>query len=818
MTVKRYRRHPVNLRAALVAASGLALMAPVRHASAAPDLQWVFPAGGQRGATVTAEVHGTGLAHLSGVFLTGSGVSAEVLPGPATYYRDGKTHPLSLDQARLLKLTIAPDAALGSREIRVFEPGGISMRKIFRVGQWPEIEETEPNDTPEAAQVITPPVTINGQFQQPSDQDCYRLTCKAGQEVVCEVYSDRLLANIGESSPEGLLEILDPHGKLIAQNDGRFHWDAFLTFTAAEGGDYIVRFRDLLWRGSPSAVYRLTVGSMPYATTIFPTGVQRGQASPITFAGINLGAPAPLMVKALPSDTSDVLDASLPTPAGLTNPMRLRVDDCPQFVQQDPNDTPAQANRVTVPVGISGRLEHDGARAVYVFYAEAKQRLSFEVYSFRAGSPLDSYLTLTDSKGTILRENDDYNESDSLIDYTFPAAGDYLIQIRDVDDRGGPDFTYHLTISTPRPDFQLWASPDIVAAPLGGAAAIDVGLDRKWGFNEEVKVHVEGLPPGLRASSAIIAPGSDHVVIGVERVNSTAASISGPMSENGSAASGARPTTRQSPTNADMPGETPYVVRVVGDAEVGGQATSRTATALEAYLIQNRVLQRPVTAAVALESDASPFQLEASPAAIHLAQGAATDLSVHIIRRAGATGSLTLHVDGLPRGVSAEPVVAVADTAALVLKAADDAPASAVDMVVVGTQGRPDGRPGIVSPLIRMDVVTVPIFALTATPEAITLAPGQSFTLHAAIVRREGFTGTVDLAVHGLPAGITADPARIGENKDEATLILKAADQDPKAVSGARPARSCALTVQGTGALRSERQNIESGKISLTIE
>jgi hypothetical protein len=67
-----------------------------------------------------------------------------------------------------------------------------------------------------------------------------------------------------------------------------------------------------------------------------------------------------------------------------------------------------------------------------------------------------------------------------------------------------------------------------------------------------------------------------------------------------------------------------------------------------------------------------------------------------------------------------------------------------------------------------------PDMVVTATPEKVTLSPGQSVEIAVKITRKEGFKGKVPLVVLGLPDGISADAPEIAEDKSEGKITLKA--------------------------------------------
>src|SRR5262249_58680784 len=96
----------------------------------------------------------------------------------------------------------------------------------------------------------------------------------------CEVYAARL------GSPlDSLLEIMDPNGRVIAENDDTFGADSFVRFTAATDGKYQVRIRDANFKGGQAYVYRLTLTAGPYIDRVFPLGTKRGSKTRFQLSG-----------------------------------------------------------------------------------------------------------------------------------------------------------------------------------------------------------------------------------------------------------------------------------------------------------------------------------------------------------------------------------------------------------------------------------------------------------------------------------------------------------------------------------------------------
>ena len=95
----------------------------------------------------------------------------------------------------------------------------------------------------------------------------------------------------------------------------------------------------------------------------------------------------------------------------------------------------------------------------------------------------------------------------SLIHFTAPADGDYIVRLADVRGAGGDNFAYRLTVRAPRPDFRLTVNPRNPNVPVGGAIPITVTALRLDEFDGPIDVELLDLPPGLRATKGVIASG-----------------------------------------------------------------------------------------------------------------------------------------------------------------------------------------------------------------------------------------------------------------------------------------------------------------------
>jgi hypothetical protein len=571
----------------LLPAVGFALAAAMASMAAAqpspPHLAYVFPAGGQRGATFEVKVGGQFLTGAASAFISGNMVQVEMgeyvkpltpqqatqLRNRATELRNQPTSPAVqkelleirqklatfdrnmnpiLAETVTLKITIASTAALGKRELRLATPQGLSNPLVFCVGNLPEYHETEPQlilpqvpaaqpqpSAPRQDMQISLPATVNGRIKPaptppmggaqaftPGDVDRYRFHATRGQQLVAVVSARELIPYLADAVPgwfQATLVLYDSAGKELAYNDDyRFNPDPVIHYEIPRDGDYVIEIKDALYRGREDFVYRLTLGELPFVTSIFPLGGHAGGRTTVAISGWTLRTQTltmdnflkPRGIYPLPLTAGESILSSLP----------FAIDTISEVAEKEPNDTRETAQEVQLPVIINGRIDRPGDWDVFSFAGRAGQRIVAEVTARRLGSPLDSVLRLTDASGKQLAFNDDFDDkayglethhADSLLSATLPAAGTYYVHIGDIQHHGGPEYAYRLRISPPRPDFELRVVPSSVNLRGGANAPLTVYAIRRDGFAGEIDLTLKDAPPGFALSGGRIPANQDQV-------------------------------------------------------------------------------------------------------------------------------------------------------------------------------------------------------------------------------------------------------------------------------------------------------------------
>lgn len=147
-----------------------------------------------------------------------------------------------------------------------------------------------------------------------------------------------------------------------------------------------------------------------------------------------------------------IYGARLATTEGVSNVRLLMVDDLASVTDNGANKTVATAQELSLPVAVDGFCEAESFD-FYKFNAVAGQRVSLECVARRLGSQLDPVIRLLDSAGHELAYSDDEPGigADCRLAYRIKQTGMYFVEIRDIRYMGDANHRYHLRIG----DFPL---------------------------------------------------------------------------------------------------------------------------------------------------------------------------------------------------------------------------------------------------------------------------------------------------------------------------------------------------------------------------
>ena len=428
-----------------------------------PTLDYLFPAGGQRGTNVTISVGG------------------KLEPWPAKIWADTPGLEFKAGTNKnTFTVQIAKEVPLGVHLVRTYTADGASAPRWFVVGEQNELLEKEPNDNARQAQFIESlPVTVNGQLEKSGDVDSFAIKLAAGQWLVARVEA------YGIGSPmDPTLHLLDEHGVRIAFASDTQNADPLLAHHVERTGIYILQLvafahppqAAVNFTGGKATVYRLAISAGPVVPYEVPEAIRRGGKA--------------------------------------------------EVLEVEPNNTSAQAQPVTIPAVVKGQINPAGDEDRFVFMAKQGEQFDFQLHSARFGYPLDAVLRVEDKAGKQLARDDDSGGSqDPQLVWTAPTAGPYVVAVSDLSQKGGSDFVYWLEMKPLVPDFKVSIDNHAYRIEAGKTNEIKLTVTRLHGHKASLAVTLAGLPEGVTAKVAEIpAAGGEVKVILTATAEAKAAS------------------------------------------------------------------------------------------------------------------------------------------------------------------------------------------------------------------------------------------------------------------------------------------------------
>jgi hypothetical protein len=731
-----------------------------------PSLSKIWPVGMERGTTATFSLDGRNLSGAKAVIFDAPGITAKItqitdLPKEqaSKKFSTAAAVPLAPKQSAVMEITVAKDVPPDVYRFRVQTPLGTTNMIPLAIGSLPEVK-TEKSENMAPSQPAVLPATLVGTITAPGDSDRYQFDGKAGADMVFEVVASKLGSRL-----ESLLTLSDSSGRVLAEAGKHDNTpDAALIYRLPQDGKYTLTISDREGSGGMEDYYRVDAGALPYITRYFPLGVRAGETTSVAVEGVNLGGARELKIEA-PKQAGNwkTIPIALKENVALPlNKVRLVVGDLPEIAEQEPNNSPAQAQPVTLPVTINGHID-SGAKPggasdedYFRFHAAKGQQLTIDVEAARVGSPLDSVIEVLDAQGnaipratirclnqttTTLADRDSRTTGERLTSTTGLRVNDYLMI--------GDELNQLAYISDqPDADVELKGINDMRVAFLGTSPvvhAVNTPVYRAQILPPDAEFPPNGLPvfhltwrnddggPGYAADSRI-----DFVA----------------------------------------PSDGEYILHLKDVRGMGGPDF--------AYRLSIR-------------ETVPDYQLAALPENPNIPKGGRIPLTVSADRLQGYEGPIEIEVKGLPAGVTAGPakISAGEDSTVVVLSASADASvdASPGTMEIVGhatINGRDVARSANLNPTLDADlhpelslqlatIIPPPDVVVTTDTQQVSLEPGQQVTVTLHIERQNGYKGRVPCYVKNLPQGVQVvniglNGVLVTETQTSRTFTLRAED------------------------------------------
>lgn len=517
---------------------GLLPMSAVTASAQAPKINVLFPDGGRIGTTVEVELRGSALSGAEQLVVNTPSVTGEVerwgarvdeKSKPLFQSKCGSCHelrspsnrsmtpaqwastvdrmvkvrqaPISAGESESIsrylqdlakagkvtaRLKIAPDAKPGLYEVRAITSRGVSTAGLFEVGALPEVVGA--NGRVEDAQRVALPCIANGSLAGNAERHYFRFTAKSGTRLIFDLKAFRFDERTQLFfNPQ--LRLLAPTGKELVENHGYYSLDPLLDWTCQADGDYVLEVRDMLGRGNPGNVYRLSMGSLPFDMVVFPPAVKVGKASEVRLIGQNMpsgGKPATISAQSR-SGVCTVF-----TEAG---PERVVATDYPIHRDDDPKGA-----ATTLPAGFAGRTSKSGEAGTFAL--QGLGTFEFEIFAERLGSTGELRAAVLDAKGRPIATVNGDNRAQVKLE----AGKSYSLKVEQTSNTDDGQHVYYVEARPLGPTLRLMVRPDEISLRPGTSVAAEVVLVRRDRIDGAITVAVEDLPAGVTAREISIPP------------------------------------------------------------------------------------------------------------------------------------------------------------------------------------------------------------------------------------------------------------------------------------------------------------------------
>ncbi|HUQ93910.1 MAG TPA: hypothetical protein VM120_19685 [Bryobacteraceae bacterium] len=731
------------------------LLASAALIAAPPVLNTLEPGGAQRGKALTLTLIGANLPEGAKIV---SNLPATFTPLSVPPETAGKRLPFLVE--------IQPGAPVGLYPVRIESPNGISNILLFSLGSYPEMREMEKNDTMETAQPLKAlPITINGTFRA-GDRDFFKVYGKGGEHRIFEVEARRM-----GSAIDPALNIYDSNGKLLIriEDTPTLGVDCRLDFTFPQEGNYYVEVHDARFSDQAANFYRLKMGFYSYADAVFPLGWTRDKPIDVELSGGNLTAP----VKAKPTHGM----VSLPNSEG-TLPIPFVLSDSPETLE------PAGAGPHILKPGtvMNGRLLKPGEIDKYRLAVKPGETYMIDLGARGLGtSRLDALLTIYDSKGEKLDSAGDQPPKQA-VNATF-VAGDFstdpflllkappgvtevIVAVEDLNQDGGPAYAYRLSARQQQPGFELTLATPFVNIPAGGSNIVTVNVERR-GFNGDVFLKVENLPPGIEAAGGSVPA----EVVDIDARTASRRGVITLTAKHGVKAQSVNLTVWGEATlpdgskmrrKATAPGMTTNVRGNFGFVD----SSRRNVRPFQAFWLG---LDLPA----AVSGEPPGVLTVNSPPRVRIVQGMKYEFPWSFASKTGVPSPRTVAFDtpgGRDLRISEKDKVLTMNTTL-------GTTPGIFDVILSARTGAAMREEIVYAPAITVEVVQG--YHVEAPKQATPLKPGGKVELVGGVSREAGFTSPITIAPDALPLAVTCVSAEVPDGAKEYRIACEAGPDAP---------------------------------------
>lgn len=336
------------------------------------------------------------------------------------------------------------------------DANGISPHSnMFRLSNWGNVIEAEPNNDHNTATAFEAPLAMNGVIEKPGDVDHFIFKAKKGQVYDITAYARRI-----RSALDPVMYIGKKGGGALTGNDDSAGPDSAFRFTAPDDGEYVVWVVDHLGKGGTDYFYRIEMTPVEPRLTLN------------------------LQSEELPRGTGNV---AISVPKGGRQAILV-------YAQRENWGGDLMVKPDNLPAGVT--VENDimpGSQGVVpvLFKADATAANASTLASF-TGSPSDTNLKLASQKFTHMTV---MVHGQNLVNFWSQNVDSMVVAVTD-------EAPFEIEVAEPK-----------VPLVHNGAMGLKVIAKRKPGFTAAINISFPWLPPGIGASGGIAIPENQNEAI-----------------------------------------------------------------------------------------------------------------------------------------------------------------------------------------------------------------------------------------------------------------------------------------------------------------
>ena len=425
-----------------------------------------------------------------------------------------------------------------------------------------------------------------------------------------------------------------------------------------------------------------------------------------------------------------VRDFRIFTPQGVSTIGQIVITRDPVIVETGENNTVEKAQVSPFPATLCGTIEKGEDIDCFKFKLDVPSTVVFHCWAQRIENRIhdlqvhvDPIITVRTLNGGTVATSDNVYAGDPLLVHKFDQPGEYVLEIRDVRYKGNVDWVY--------------------------------------------AVEMNARPFAAQFFPVAVNPG----------VETTLSALGFNLPED---------RTGKLTLPADTPPGLKWISPTIGGQPVGGEP----------------VFVTPLPIVIEAAGDNNAFamgQAVTLPAALNGQIESPGDLDCYTFE-AKKGENLSFEVFARRTGSALDPVIRLLNDKGAALLEQDDfqdhrrtIPDARIDTWSCPADGKYTlevrdlhGTGGVDYGYVVLAQPAKPMFELELDTDKTLLAPGLNSPLYVRVLRRNGFTGDVQLAVEGLPPGVTATPGKILSTGQDGCIILQAAPDAPSQVGHIR--------------------------------